>query len=46
MTKYCLEYRLLWMTLKNGDGKLSLPKPEAWMIDLKTGETEVMADKP
>jgi hypothetical protein len=30
--------RYLWMPLEIGDGKLRLPKPRPWSIDIKTGE--------
>jgi hypothetical protein len=30
--------RYLWMPLEIGDGKLWLPEPRAWTIDVKTGE--------
>jgi len=30
--------RYLWMPLEIGDGKLSLPKPAPWTLDIKTGE--------
>jgi hypothetical protein len=29
--------RYLWMPLEIGDGKLSLPAPKPWSIDLATG---------
>ena len=32
--------RYLWMPLEIGDGKLRLPEPKDWTIDLKTGEVE------
>ncbi|MCD0487635.1 family 43 glycosylhydrolase [Pedobacter sp. MC2016-14] len=32
--------RYLWMPLEIGEGKLWLPKPEPWTINLKTGETK------
>lgn len=31
--------RYLWMPLEIGDGKLWLPEPKPWRIDVKTGET-------
>lgn len=31
--------RYVWMPLEIGAGKLRLPQPEEWTIDLKTGET-------
>jgi hypothetical protein len=30
--------RYLWMPLEIGDGKMSLPEPRAWTLDIKTGE--------
>jgi hypothetical protein len=33
--------RYLWMPLEIGDGKLWLPEPEAWILDIKTGETRL-----
>ncbi len=33
--------RYLWMPLKIGNGKLSLPEPKPWTLNLKTGKTEV-----
>jgi Glycosyl hydrolases family 43 len=32
--------RYLWMPVEIGDGKLSLPQPRPWTIDVQTGETE------
>jgi Glycosyl hydrolases family 43 len=32
--------RYLWMPLEIGDGKLRLPPPQPWTIDIKTGETK------
>ncbi|GGG98365.1 family 43 glycosylhydrolase [Pedobacter zeae] len=34
--------RYLWMPLKIGKGELQLPKPQAWRINVKTGETEML----
>jgi hypothetical protein len=31
--------RYLWMPMQIGDGKLWLPEPKEWTIDVKTGET-------
>jgi hypothetical protein len=36
------EARYLWMPLEIGGGKLWLPKPEPWTVDIKTGETVVL----
>ena len=33
--------RYLWMPLEIGDGKLRLPEPKDWTINLKTGEVEI-----
>lgn len=33
--------RYLWMPLEIGDGKLWLPEPKPWTIDVKTGEAAV-----
>ena len=33
--------RYLWMPLEIGDGKLSLPEPHEWTLDVKTGEAEI-----
>jgi hypothetical protein len=33
--------RYLWMPLQIGDGKLSLPEPREWTIDVQTGETAI-----
>ncbi|HEX4350037.1 MAG TPA: family 43 glycosylhydrolase [Verrucomicrobiae bacterium] len=33
--------RYLWMPLQIGDGKLWLPEPKPWTLDLKTGEATV-----
>jgi len=30
--------RYLWMPLQIGDGKLWLPEPKQWQLDVKTGE--------
>jgi hypothetical protein len=32
--------RYLWMPLQIGDGKLSLPEPKPWSIDIKTGKVQ------
>ncbi|GAA4795753.1 glycoside hydrolase family 43 protein [Olivibacter ginsenosidimutans] len=32
--------RYLWMPLKIGQGKLWLPKPQPWTLNVKTGETK------
>jgi len=34
--------RYLWMPLEIGDGKLRLPEPKPWRINLKTGETAII----
>jgi hypothetical protein len=33
--------RNLWMPLEIGDGKLSLPKPAPWTLDIKKGEAVI-----
>jgi hypothetical protein len=33
--------RYLWMPLEIGDGKLSLPEPKPWTLDIETGEVEI-----
>ena len=33
--------RYLWMPLEIGDGKMRLPEPKPWTIDVKTGEVEI-----
>ena len=35
--------RYLWMPLRIGDGKLWLPKPEPWSLDVQTGEVKFKA---
>lgn len=35
--------RYLWMPLEIGDGKLWLPKPQPWTLNLKTGEARLVA---
>jgi hypothetical protein len=34
--------RYLWMPLEIGDGKLWLPEPKPWTLDIKTGEAKVV----
>jgi len=36
--------RYLWMPLEIGDGKLWLPEPKPWTINVKTGETALAAN--
>lgn len=36
--------RYLWMPLQIGDGKLWLPKPQPWTLDVKTGEAHIVGD--
>lgn len=36
--------RYLWMPLEIGDGKLFLPKPQPWTINIKTGKSKMIAD--
>jgi hypothetical protein len=33
--------RYLWMPLQIGDGKLWLPEPKEWTLDVKTGEAQI-----
>lgn len=33
--------RYLWMPLEIGDGKLSLPEPKPWRLNIKTGEATI-----
>ncbi len=37
--------RYLWMPLEIGKGRLWLPEPREWSIDVKTGETRVVTPK-
>lgn len=37
--------RYLWMPLEIGDGKLWLPKPAPWTLNIKTGETKILTDE-
>lgn len=37
--------RYLWMPLEIGNGKLWLPEPKPWTINLKTGETALVASQ-
>lgn len=34
--------RYLWMPLEIGDGKLWLPKPQPWTLNIKTGEAKLV----
>ena len=38
--------RYLWMPLQIGDGKLWLPKPCEWTLDVVTGEAHLIEPKP
>jgi hypothetical protein len=38
--------RYLWMPLEIGDGKLRLPEPAKWTLDIQTGETTVSSGAP
>jgi len=33
--------RYLWMPLEIGDGKLKLPKPQPWTLNIKTGKAKI-----
>ena len=35
--------RYLWMPVQIGDGKLRLPEPKEWTLDIKTGEAVIAA---
>ncbi len=37
--------RYVWMPLALGDGRLVLPAPQPWKIDLETGETQVVPNE-
>jgi hypothetical protein len=34
--------RYLWMPLEIGNGKLWLPEPKPWTLDLKTGVAQIL----
>ena len=36
--------RYIWMPLEIGEGKIALPKPAPWTIDVKTGVSRVVAE--
>ena len=36
--------RYLWMPLEIGDGKLWLPEPKEWTLDVETGEAVIQAE--
>ena len=38
--------RYLWMPLEIGDGKLVLPEPRQWTLDIATGEAVINRDAP
>lgn len=38
--QYQYDSRYLWMPLKIGDGKLELPEPRPWKLNVETGEVE------
>jgi hypothetical protein len=38
--------RYLWMPLEIGDGKLTLPEPREWTLDIKTGEAVINKNAP
>ncbi|WP_428329804.1 family 43 glycosylhydrolase [Mucilaginibacter sp.] len=38
--------RYIWIPVQIGDGKLWLPEPKAWTIDVKTGKWNYVNDKP
>ena len=37
--------RYLWMPLEIGDGSLRLPPPQPWTLNVKTGETRIIASE-
>ena len=38
--------RYIWMPVQIGDGKLWVPEPKPWTINIKTGEWKYVEDKP
>ena len=38
--------RYIWMPIEIGDSKMTLPKPQPWHLDVKTGATTVIPDAP
>jgi Glycosyl hydrolases family 43 len=38
--------RYLWMSLRIGGGKLWLPRPKEWTLDVKTGEAVIKSNGP
>ena len=34
--------RYLWMPLEIGDGKLRLPEPKPWTLDIKSGRVSIL----
>jgi hypothetical protein len=36
--------RYIWMPMEIGEGKMSLPKPQPWKIDVKTGVVTIVPD--
>ena len=38
--------RYLWMPLEIGNGKLRLPEPREWTLDVETGEAVINQDAP
>ncbi len=37
--------RYLWMPVEIGDGKLALPKPQPWTLNVKTGESKIITSR-
>lgn len=37
--------RYLWMPLEIGDGKLWLPKPQQWTLNIKTGKAKIITNE-
>ena len=40
-TRSLWDSRYLWMPLVIGDGKLWLPEPKPWTLDIQTGEAVI-----
>ena len=38
--------RYIWMPIEIGKGKMSLPRPAPWTIDVKTGESKIVKQAP
>jgi hypothetical protein len=42
--KQLWDSRYLWMPLEIGSGKMRLPAPRKWRVNVKTGETKFLPD--